>query len=170
MTDSNVIRLPGTENLFTANPRGAVGVFPSSEGNGSWGTVHINPRGYTIAHGSAFLSFDTANAHAKEWARELDAEYVEGGLLPRPPFQNLPQPLVPLTAEPCWVVWQWEKNGERKPTQPPYPPDVGAAGASKCAHAAGVNTLEDTVPDGWLLQARHDVTTFEEWFDAEPTF
>jgi hypothetical protein len=82
MTDSNVIRLPGTEDLFTANPRGAVGVFPSCEGNGSWGTVHINPRGYTIAYGSAFLPFYAAEAYAKEWARELDAEYFEGGLLP----------------------------------------------------------------------------------------
>jgi hypothetical protein len=64
MTDSNVIRLPGTEDLFSANPRGAVGVFPSCEGNGSWGTVHINPRGYTIAYGSAFLPFYAAEAYA----------------------------------------------------------------------------------------------------------
>jgi hypothetical protein len=82
MTNSNVIRLPGTEDLFTANPRGAVGVFPSCEGNGSWGTVHISARGHTIALGPAFLSFDTAEVYAKQWARELDAEYVEGGLLP----------------------------------------------------------------------------------------
>jgi len=81
MTDSNVIRLPGTEDLFTANTRGAVGVVPSCESNGSWGTVHINPRGHTIAYGPAFLSFDIADAHAKEWARELGAEFIEGLLL-----------------------------------------------------------------------------------------
>ena len=81
MTDSNVIRLPGTEDLFTANPRGAVGVFPSSGRNSSWGTVHIDPRGYTIAHGSAFLSFYAAEAYAKEWARELGAEFIERLLL-----------------------------------------------------------------------------------------
>jgi len=50
-------------------------------GNGSWGTVHINPRGQTIALGQAFLSFETAEAYANQWARELDAEYVKGGLL-----------------------------------------------------------------------------------------
>jgi len=81
MTNSNVIRLPGTEDLFTANPCGAVGVFPSCEGNGSWGTVHTTPCGYTIAYGPAFLSFDTADAHAKDWARELGAEFIEGLLL-----------------------------------------------------------------------------------------
>jgi hypothetical protein len=49
-------------------------------------------------------------------------------------------------------------------------PAGGAAGASKCAHAARVNASEDTALDHYLQQARHDVTTFEEWFDAEPVF
>ena len=40
-------RAPRT--LFTANPRGAVGVYPSATGGGCWGVVHIARAGTTIA-------------------------------------------------------------------------------------------------------------------------
>jgi len=78
----NVIRLPGTEDLFTANPKGAVGIFPSGADKGSWGTVHVSPRGTAIALGSSFLRFDDAYSAAERWATALGAELLDGVLLP----------------------------------------------------------------------------------------
>ena len=49
-------------------------------------------------------------------------------------------------------------------------PAVGAAGASECVASWLAGTSEDTALDHYLQQARHDVTTFEEWFDTEPVF
>jgi hypothetical protein len=49
-------------------------------------------------------------------------------------------------------------------------PAAGAAGASDSVLLGSLNTSEDTARDHHLQQARHDVTTFDEWFDAEPVF
>jgi hypothetical protein len=77
----NVMRLPGTEDLFTANPRGAVGVYPSATGGGCWGVVHIARAGTTIALLGEHFALDDAQRAAQRAANDLGAELVEGLLL-----------------------------------------------------------------------------------------
>jgi hypothetical protein len=75
------VRLPGTEHLFTANPRGEVIIYPCPLDNGSWAVEHVSQTGEHLAFLGAYFSYYEAESAARHWAQEVGAAFG-GGLAP----------------------------------------------------------------------------------------